>query len=65
MAKPVTFYGGPMDGRNVPTAMTVIDWIAFTIAHSNTNQVTYNYMFDELSNRFEFVGEDCEEEDSE
>ena len=62
MAKPVTFYGGPMDGREVPKAMTVIDWIAFTIAHSNTNQVTYNYMYEVDTDRFEFVGEDSEED---
>jgi hypothetical protein len=65
MAKPVTFYGGPMDGRQVPTAMTVIDWIAFNIAHGNNNQITYNYEYNETTNRFEFVGEDSEEEDSE
>lgn len=62
MAKPVTFYGGPMDGREVPKAMTVIDWIAFTIAHSNDNQVTYNYMYEVDTDRFEFVGEDSEED---
>ena len=62
MAKPVTFYGGPMDGREVPKAMTVIDWIAFTIAHSNENQVTYNYMYEVDTDRFEFVGEDSEED---
>ena len=62
MAKPVTFFGGPMDGREVPKAMTVIDWIAFTIAHSNTNQVTYNYMYEVDTDRFEFVGEDSEED---
>jgi hypothetical protein len=62
MAKPVTFYGGPMDGRDVPKAMTVIDWIAFTIAHGNTNKVTYNYMYEADTDRFEFVGEDSEED---
>lgn len=62
MAKPVTFFGGPMDGREVPKAMTVIDWIAFTIAHSNDNHVTYNYMYEVDTDRFEFVGEDSEED---
>jgi len=62
MVKPITFYGGPMDGRDVPKAMTVIDWIAFTIAHSNTNKVTYNYMYEADTDRFEFVGEDSEED---
>ena len=62
MSESVTLYGGPMDGKTIPPAMAVIDWLAFKVVHGNNNQITYIYEYNETTDRFEFVGEDSEED---
>ena len=60
--KKTVLWGGPMDGKPIASTYTVVDWLAFRVAHPDGNEVTYNYMYNEDTSRFEFVGEDQDDE---
>ena len=54
------FWGGPLDGKPVGV-LAVADWLAFKIAHANGSTITYNYIYNDKTNKFEHVGEDDDE----
>jgi hypothetical protein len=58
------FYGGPMDGKPVPRSVQEQDWLAYTMKHGN-NVVTYLYMYEDDTDRFEFAGEEEIDEEEE
>lgn len=60
-----TFYGGPMDGAEVPKNMTRQDFLLIEKTDSNNNSVVYYYEKCEQHPYFEFAGEVVNEDDDE
>jgi hypothetical protein len=56
-----TFYGGPIDGSEVPRNLTRQDYILIETGNDNDNVVTYYYVKCDQHPWFEYAGEVEEE----
>lgn len=56
------YYGGPMDGAEVPAYLTKQDYLLIEKGFENNNVVTYYYVKCEEHPQFEYCGE-VEDED--
>lgn len=53
----MTYYGGPMDGGEVPVKMHSQDYVLITIGEHTNNPVTYYYVKCDECAYYEYSGE--------